>query len=735
MRHLLRCNVLWAALGVALGAQTRSDVDALLSGVKAIAAPGTPGPLVVFGESAFAVALWSNGARDEAAVAAARMGKGRVVGFGHGGYFGKAAMDEGDTGRLVLNCVRWAAGDHATIAVLAVDLPEIGARARAAGITVVDGHGLDWPSTIERASVIVADTEHLTAEQLGDVEGFVLRGGGFVASSLGWGWKQTHPGLRLDRDHRGNQLARKAGFAWSDGYLGRMPPQDTDLERRRCVHAGHALDQLLSATESRGKRDAKRLSALTGTVIDALRALPPDDATFLPRVRGAVAASAPKLPGEGSPLKSADVIARLGLVLRHQDAARLPIDQVPAAPDAAWFPGVVPRDVPRVRVERDVELAIDGWQSLGLFATAGDAVMIDVPADAARLGLRLRVGCHEDDLWSKDSWSRDPEVTATFPIDRPSLRVTTMHGGLVYLEVPKGCKATSVRVAIGGVVHAPLYRRGVTSVDEWRTTIRHAPGPWAELATRKIVLTLKSEHVRKLDDPESLLAFWDRVMDLYEELGREPLYQRPERIVTDVQISAGYMHSGYPIMTHLDAGARMVDVKYLTNGTSGWGFWHELGHNRQRDAWTFGGTGEVTNNLFSLYVSERVGGVKPWDSPQVKGKADVARKHIASGAPFDKWKSDPFLALRMYAEIQQAFGWDLYRRVFAEYAALAAAERPRSDGDKRDQWLVRMSRAAGRDLSPFFTKWGVPVTAGATSTLADLKPWSGIDEPASRPDP
>jgi hypothetical protein len=29
--------------------------------------------------------------------------------------------------------------------------------------------------------------------------------------------------------------------------------------------------------------------------------------------------------------------------------------------------------------------------------------------------------------------------------------------------------------------------------------------------------------------------------------------QRRERVVNDQQASAGYMHSGYPIVTHLDA--------------------------------------------------------------------------------------------------------------------------------------------------------------------------------------
>ena len=66
----------------------------------------------------------------------------------------------------------------------------------------------------------------------------------------------------------------------------------------------------------------------------------------------------------------------------------------------------------------------------------------------------------------------------------------------------------------------------------------------------------------------------------------------------------------------------------------------------------------------------------------------------------------------MYIELQQGFGWDTYKKVFAEYRRLPDAERPKTDQEKRDQWMVRFSRAVGRNLGPFFQAWGVPTSAG-----------------------
>jgi hypothetical protein len=98
--------------------------------------------------------------------------------------------------------------------------------------------------------------------------------------------------------------------------------------------------------------------------------------------------------------------------------------------------------------------------------------------------------------------------------------------------------------------------------------------------------------------------------------------------------------------------------------------------------------------------------------------------HREAGAPFERWKREPFTALVMYQELREAFGWEAYQRVFAAYRDLPAVERPKTDDQKRDQWLVRMSRAVRRDLGPFFVSWGVPTSEAARASLADLAPWA-----------
>jgi hypothetical protein len=338
----------------------------------------------------------------------------------------------------------------------------------------------------------------------------------------------------------------------------------------------------------------------------------------------------------------------------------------------------------------------------------------------------VRVGAHSDSIWHLETWKRAPVVSLVFD----GGRFQSPFGGLIYVELPpelvRQRRGDKISVEFGRSQEAPYFVLGKTTPEQWRRA-RELAAPWAELATDKLILTVPSEAIRQLDDPERLMRFWDDVMDACADLAAMPRERaRPERIVADVQISAGYMHAGYPIMTHLDAVGLSLDVDRLRKEGS-WGHFHEIGHNHQSSDWTFEGTGEVTVNLFTMYVYDKVLGHR-FDSghPAIQDRDARNRrilKHIEEGAPYDKWTSDPFLALMMYIQVIEEFGWEPIRETFAAYRGLPAGERPRTDQQKRDQWMVRLSRTLNRNLGPFFEIWGVPTSAAARESIADLPGW------------
>ncbi len=524
------------------------------------------------------------------------------------------------------------------------------------------------------------------------------------------------------------------------------PKPLTDQERQQAIAD---LEDLLNKTREHGRVAARDVETAIAVLDLASRALPPEDLLeHLARFRRY--RSDALLPSAERPLRRADQLDRQILTLELNALARAAPDRVTEHPAAAAFPGQVPEQAQPVT--REIEIVTDRpgwmntgiyahpnspyWQSTGLYAIPGQSITVTVPDFAVDSGLSVRIGSHSDLLWRLDSWSRAPDICSRRPIQSEVTEAVNAFGGLVYIETPREWSVPAFQVTIAGAVPAPHYVHGVTPIDQWRDSIRRLPAPWAELQTDKVILTLPSDVIRDSDDPEALMDFWDEIMDRYMELlGLPPERRRVERFVSDLQISAGYMHSGYPLMTMLDITTTMVDIDRIRgNRHHGvWGLFHEIGHNHQHSDWTFAGTTEVTVNLFSLYLMEKICGLPLGGHPSVTPRARrrSMQRHFANGSPFDQWKSDPFLALAMYMQKIERFGWEPFTEVFTEYRGLASDERPQSDDQKRDQWLIRFSRAVQHDLGPFFEAWGVPVSDAARAAIADFPTWMPEDLPTS----
>lgn len=419
-------------------------------------------------------------------------------------------------------------------------------------------------------------------------------------------------------------------------------------------------------------------------------------------------------------------------------------EKVTAHPCAEGFPGVVPAGADRVTEKVEIVTDKEGWDnrgiygnpgspywhSTGLYAAPGEVVTVTVPDSVAGKGVYVRIGCHSDRLWRKNSWLRPPDICIRRTVEQAETKIANAFGGLVYIETNADLTIPAFSAEISGAVRAPLYVHGKTDIAKWKETIRKYPAPWAELAGEKLIITIPSKDVRNFDDPKALMDFWDGIMDHYARfLGKGLKRRRTERFVSDVQISAGYMHSGYPLMVGLDITSTIIDVERVTaNGHSGvWGLFHEIGHNHQNRDWTFRGTTEVTVNLFSLYIMDKVCGLGLGGHGAITAEArakNIKNYFAGEGEPdFGKWKSSPFLGLIMYIEMIEEFGWEPFQKVFAEYRTISEDARPKTDDDKRDQWMVRFSKTVGRDLGPFFQAWAIPTSEKARASIADLSPW------------
>ncbi|MGV3757237.1 MAG: M60 family metallopeptidase [Verrucomicrobiota bacterium] len=733
IKSLLTAFTLLAALPAF--AQTapfpQADIRFLLEGVKVIESSGAPGPVAAFGPQAFPVVLGS-AARNVSApvVVASRLGSGRIVAFGHGGFLG--TTDKADSGKFLQNSVRWASSRTTAkpaelkVGILRNDGLQKYLKAQGFDATILDPK--DWHTKLTGLQVVIADTGDWKPDACRPaLDKFIRAGGGLVTAGLGWGWLQLNPDKTLSDHHAGNLLLTHAGILWLDGTLSRTAGNgfSTTNTLPAVVNTSHALNTLLTVTNASTPITQQLVGQASWILTQTAQALPKSDRLLQPQLTALRQRSTGKIPSAKSPLKTQDALERLTMTLDLQALKNANPAQIKAHPAAAEFPGTVPSSAERITKHLVLKTKQTGWHSTGLYAAPGEIIRVSLPTNAITDRLTVRIGCHTDRLWNLPTWSRAPEITTSESLTKTNTAIASAFGGLIYIEIPGNAAAKDLNVTIAGGVNAPRYILGQTKLADWRETIRLHPAPWAELETTKLILSVPASAIRTLDDPEALMKHWDQVMDGVADLATIPRdRKRPERIVPDVQISAGYMHSGYPIMTHLDVVEESLDLKHLTTKGS-WGHYHELGHNHQAPEWTFDGTTEVTCNLFSLYTYEKILGLglQGHNGISPDSREKHLKKYFGTNAKFDDWKRDPFLALTMYYQLIEGFGWDAFKHTFTEYRNLPKEQRPKSDDEERDQWLIRFSRTTGKNLGPFFEAWKIPTSQAARDSVKTLPIW------------
>ena len=426
-------------------------------------------------------------------------------------------------------------------------------------------------------------------------------------------------------------------------------------------------------------------------------------------------------------------------------ASNGPVETLPALPAAAEFPGTL---APNAGALASTVVPIDatyrgrdGWysfsgsgiavmRSTGLWAKAGEAITVQVPAAAAGQGLKVLIGCHTDKPGGQVKRFR--EVTRSFGLATTSTVAASSFGGLVYITVPGGKEIGEIDVTILDAYAAPYFRLGYTTDEEWNQVTKHHSAPWAELQGPNFIITVPSAEARRVDSPTALMEFWERVLSGSAALEGYPSdwqRDRPERFVMDVQISVGWMHSGYPMMGFQSASwDALLNLDSISTTAAAWGPFHELGHNFQATPWTWRPTIETSCNYWSVYILDVV-----MNSTARHGALSPARvlerkqEYFENGPQYaSKWET--FFALDTMLDLQSEFGWDLFSQVFASYRSRKAEGTEEytgmSDADKMNAWVLRTSHVAGVNLGPFYLRWGFPVSTEVLDEVALLPDWN-----------
>lgn len=393
----------------------------------------------------------------------------------------------------------------------------------------------------------------------------------------------------------------------------------------------------------------------------------------------------------------------------------------------------------------------DNLYTTGLYAFAGKPISIELPASLVGKEISIQIGSHSDNLgyWvaGKEDWRRMPLIVKKMKVTKRKFQMASPFGGLIYIASNPKEGDWSGGIKIGGATEAAVYVYGKTTAEDWAGQLQRSKAPWVELTTSNIILTVPRGIVENLADPAKVMSIWDLIIKGEMELAQIPLpFYRPQRMVIDEHIGGGFMHSGYPIMIHHSPSRGLLSADIIADptkllipskGGANWGFFHEIGHNMQNLDWVFGGTTEVSCNFFSLYMFDRLLGGRDGAHSGISNETTqkMMREYFTKGANYDDWKSNPFLGLVMFRQLQEAFGWESFKSFFRKYQALAAADPEGSyvkgDEAKRDLWASTFSEVTGKNIAPFFEAWGIPISLDVKARLSKYPTWMPYNFPSS----
>ena len=271
---------------------------------------------------------------------------------------------------------------------------------------------------------------------------------------------------------------------------------------------------------------------------------------------------------------------------------------------------------------------------------------------------------------------------------------------------------------------------------------KHTDADWNKLIDQAVypILDAKGKHIQTAYPVESLQKYaYGRGVELISNY--DSLVYRQHRLMGLVKYNKvpqnkilSRVNYNYYMFRDGDGVAYMGDkvgyaMKMVVNpdivikGDPCWGFSHEVGHVHQtRPMFNWGGLGEVSNNLFSLYVTRSFGN-KTRISEQNnydKARKDIIEKGISYLADEDVFnRLVPFWQLQLYFEgagTNPDFYPDLFEAFRKQDAAKATSRTGDWSTDRRTgernpavhqlNFVKTACEVAKVDLTDFFAKYG-----------------------------
>ena len=715
-----------------------ADQDQLLHGMGQTSWGGWPSPVLPIGKWSFPVAFAEGGYTSEIPViSASHVGKGRMLGYGHESWvYGSGGVEETS---FSLRAVEWACGVNAEVGLAyGAGFDGFQDELESEGHTV---HTSVTPDNLSGVDCLLDEfwNGH-DDDDNANIVSFLLDGGGVIMGGHAWYWSYSNTDVA--HNYPGNKIAKDTGLfvsnAWGYNEMD-MSEIPHELSRPRAAIDAIRGDRIEGQTLS---LEEASIADSTLSLCTSVVSLDFDD--FWSPLRKVVNQTGWTVIEYGTLWDDVgydfgeDPVADTLLRVESALTQGLPADELPSHPSHQEFPGAVPANASRV--VRTV--SIDGNQSglpsnfgyssarahlrmtTGTYAASGEVVAVTLPTHVVDSGAYILVGAHSDSLWGKDQLHRHPQIVRWWYVDDTSMEVGNAFGGPIYVAIEPGSNLGTFEVTISNAVEAPTYTHGETSVEDWIQQGRNSPAPWAEIGSDQFILSVPSHEIRELEDPDDLMEWWGQALGMEHDLYGFLPWSRVERAVFDAQISAGWMHSGYPFMAHDLSVPSVVNVTHMSE-EGDWGMFHELGHNHQWMPSTLPGTTETGCNFASVYLMEELVGVSGHGAISSEQRESRTRAYFENGANIADWSV--WVALETFLMIKEEWSWAEITSALSVYYDLPEEEVPYTDEEKFNSWVLHLSNSTGYNLAPYHAAWGFPLNQSTFDALDHLPVW--VDDP------
>jgi len=363
------------------------------------------------------------------------------------------------------------------------------------------------------------------------------------------------------------------------------------------------------------------------------------------------------------------------------------------------------RGVPEeYRISQRTRQRLSDLQPTGYYVSAGETIVIHVS------------GTVNDRVFASIGV---PEIEnpTNHPLREGRNEIVSSRSGVLNLINRNNSGSVQITIA-SDLQKIPFFVLGLTTNAEWeRMMSEYSKAPIVQLKSDRVLISVRYRSAQQfLEDPEDLMAYYDRFNRAQDRIagqieGNTGIHGTNPNYYHHVEADRLYMFATHGHMGY-QGDAALIRLLRTDNG---WGPWHETGHQRQQDPWTWGAVVEATVNIYSLAAQKEITGDATW----LNNQWPTIRAYLASDNKVYNNQSNE-TKLGMFWQLHLTFGEDFYPSLHRQYREMNANLLPSNDAQRQQSFILQTSYVSGINLIPFFEMWGFPIEQTTRNELNRL---------------